>query len=131
MTDDALRESVRDAIKAADGGLLKGRYLDAVTDAAINAYLLGRRAVSIDAQLIDETKRLDTEIARLKAELADVRQTARRKALEDAAQVAEATYPRGSAHTYASENADRYVAMEDAAEFIAGRIRALLKEPQS
>jgi hypothetical protein len=34
-----------------------------------------------------------------------------------------------SAHTYASENADRYIALEDASEGIARRIRALVVAP--
>jgi hypothetical protein len=45
--------------------------------------------------------------------------------LEEAARVAESLYPRGSAHTYASENADRYIAQEDTCESVASEIRAL------
>jgi hypothetical protein len=48
-----------------------------------------------------------------------------REALEAAAKVAERKWQRGSAHTYASENADRYIALEDASEAIAAAIRAL------
>lgn len=51
-----------------------------------------------------------------------------RKAIEDAAKVALEMYPRGSAHTYASENADLYHAQEGTCEEIAKRIKALLTE---
>jgi len=44
---------------------------------------------------------------------------------ERAAHVAGTKWPRGGAHTYASENADRYHALEDASEVIATVIRAL------
>ena len=47
------------------------------------------------------------------------------EALEAAAQIAAGKWPRGSAHTYASENADRYIALEDASEAIAAAIRSL------
>ena len=36
--------------------------------------------------------------------------------------IARRKFPRGGAHTYASENADRYTAMEEAAEMIAEAI---------
>lgn len=42
-----------------------------------------------------------------------------------AAAVARATFPRGSAHTYASENADIYLAQEAACERAATRILAM------
>jgi hypothetical protein len=52
--------------------------------------------------------------------------------IEACAQIAERTYPRGEAHTYASENADRYIALEDACEVAAERIRALKQsKPQN
>lgn len=44
---------------------------------------------------------------------------------EKAADLAGSIWPRGGAHTYASENADRYYALEDASEAIAAAIRAL------
>ena len=47
----------------------------------------------------------------------------RREGLEEAAKVAEQRFPRGGAHTYASENADIYLANENAAEAIAEAIR--------
>lgn len=40
------------------------------------------------------------------------------------AELARSTYPRGGAHTYASENADIYIACENAAERIAAAIEA-------
>ena len=43
------------------------------------------------------------------------------------ARIAERRFARGSAHTYASENADTYIAQEDAAEVIAAAIRAAAK----
>lgn len=59
-------------------------------------------------------------------DLADARlERAVRAALEAAAGVAGSKWPRGSAHTYASENADRYIALEDASEMIASTIRAI------
>lgn len=48
--------------------------------------------------------------------------------VEECAKVAEEVYPRGSAHTYASENTGVYVAQECASELIAAEIRALLNE---
>lgn len=50
-----------------------------------------------------------------------------RLALRRAAKVARERFPRGGAHTYASENADRYRALEDASEDIASAIEALVK----
>jgi hypothetical protein len=44
---------------------------------------------------------------------------------ERCAKVAERMFPRGSAHTYASENADLYRAQEATCEQIAAAIRAL------
>lgn len=58
------------------------------------------------------------------------RASARREGMEEAAKIAAGMWPRGSAHTYASENADRYHALEDASEHIAAAIRSLAaKEP--
>jgi hypothetical protein len=48
-----------------------------------------------------------------------------REGVEAAARVATKMFPRGGAHTYASENADAYRAQEHAAEQIAAAIRAL------
>lgn len=50
----------------------------------------------------------------------------REQALREAAEVARKKWPRGSAHTYASENADRYIALEDASEAIAAAILNLI-----
>lgn len=57
-------------------------------------------------------------------DLPSLRREAAAQALEEAAAIAEQTYPRGGAHTYASENADRYIALEDACEVVAKRLRA-------
>lgn len=53
-----------------------------------------------------------------------VRGMARAEQLERDAKIAESLFPRGGAHTYASENADRYIALEDAAQEIAAAICA-------
>lgn len=57
-------------------------------------------------------------------EIAEALAAIRAAEREACARIAEARFPRGRAHTYASENADRYIALEDAAEVIAAAIRA-------
>lgn len=47
-------------------------------------------------------------------------------AIEECAKVCEQAYG-GKAHTYASENADRYRAQDDATRLCARRVRALAK----
>lgn len=59
-------------------------------------------------------------------DLASVEKRSYARGVEDAAKVAERVYPKGSAHTYASENADRYMAQEETCQIVANRIRALL-----
>mgnify|MGYP001575287528 CR=1 FL=1 len=53
-----------------------------------------------------------------------------REEREACAKIAANVYPRGSAHTYASENADVYQAQESASERIAKVIRARSAAPQ-
>ena len=53
---------------------------------------------------------------------------AKREGMSEAAEIVAALYPRGSAHTYASENADRYYALEDVCEEGASAIRARMEE---
>lgn len=47
--------------------------------------------------------------------------------IRNCAAVARERYPKWGAHTYASENADRYLAMEEAAEVIAELIESVLE----
>jgi L-lactate utilization protein LutB len=71
-----------------------------------------------------------SECSALRLQVRDMQQhitDARRYALEEAAKVCEERFPRGGAHTYASENADRYIALEDAAEACATAILRLRK----
>lgn len=49
---------------------------------------------------------------------------------EECAKIAERRFPRGSAHTYASENADRYIAQEETCELIAKAIRDAGREKE-
>ena len=60
----------------------------------------------------------------------DAEAAAYARGVKDAANVAESLYVKGSAHTYSSENADRYIVQEETCELVAKLIRALLpKEP--
>lgn len=73
---------------------------------------------------------LDGLTAEIAAEFAAVRTEAYAAGIEDAARAA-IIFPRGSAHTYASENADLYRAQEDLCETIAARIRSLATEERT
>lgn len=54
-----------------------------------------------------------------------------RRGVEDAARVAAEKWPRGAAHTHASENADVYRAYEDAGARCAAAIRQLATKEDS
>lgn len=56
-------------------------------------------------------------------------EAARLAALEEAAAVAERAFGGNRAHTYASENADRYRAQDEARRLIAAAIRSLKEKP--
>ncbi len=62
------------------------------------------------------------------AEYYNLIEAGRLAGLEEAEKFVKNRWPRGHAHTYASENADRYRALEDASETLAKGIAELKKE---
>ena len=94
---------------------------DIVRKAARAAYNLQFGAAPWE---IEEPVRQDLECYLMRAALSAVAEDLVRGEREACAKIAECKFPRGSAPTYASENADVYIAQEAAAKFIAAAIRA-------
>ena len=84
--------------------------------------------MTLPDEVVKEINHLDwrfTDHAKVERIALLTQQLTRRLTIEEAAKVAAQMWPRGGAHTYASENADRYIALENASEHIAARIRQL------